>query len=173
MERSCQRRPHVGSDSTASICRVRRHRFCRLFSADRWCRHVERSCAPHRWRISGYVAAQAEELTGCPGKFCCFLERRAQFVLIAKNSSTQERKNAAMRTSARELLVLLEFSSSEFFYFKPLPSLPGKIRRLSSAANRRTRVVRPSAQANPQPGERVCIIVPRSATPTGPPIWRV
>jgi len=29
-----------------------------------------------------------------------------------KNSSTQERKNAAMRTSARELLVLLEFSSA-------------------------------------------------------------
>jgi hypothetical protein len=33
--------------------------------------------------------------------------------------------------------------------------------------------VRPSAQANPEPGERVCIIVPRSATPTVPPIWRV
>jgi hypothetical protein len=39
----------------------------------------------------------ATELTGYAGKFRYFLERR---VLIAKNSSTQECKNAAMRTSA-------------------------------------------------------------------------
>src|ERR1700730_7604309 len=91
--------PDVGSDSTPSICRVRRHRFCRLFSPDRWRGHVERSCAPHRWRISGYLAAQAAELKNS----------RTQEL---KNSSTQERKNAAMRTSARELLVLLEFSSA-------------------------------------------------------------
>jgi len=28
------------------------------------------------------------------------------------------------------------------------------------------------AQANPEPGESVCMIVPRSATPKVPPIWR-
>jgi hypothetical protein len=48
-------------------------------------------------RDLGATQAVATELTGYAGKFRCFLERR---VLIAKNSSTQECKNAAMRTSA-------------------------------------------------------------------------
>jgi hypothetical protein len=47
--------------------------------------------------------------------------------------------------------------------------LPGKVRRLNSAADRKTTAVSPSAQANPVPGESACTVLPRSATPTVPP----
>jgi hypothetical protein len=49
----------------------------------------------------------------------------------------------------------------------------GKVRRLNSAANRKAKMVIPSAQASPALAESVCMVVPRSATPTVPPIWRV
>ena len=45
------------------------------------------------------MQAVAAELSGCAGKFRCFLERR---VLIAKNSRTQElKKNQQSRAEVR------------------------------------------------------------------------
>jgi hypothetical protein len=38
------------------VCGVRRHRFCRLLSIERWRSHVERSCSPDRWQISNNLA---------------------------------------------------------------------------------------------------------------------